>query len=390
MSDKGIKDLTKSIQKFGCAEPIIINLDGTICGGHGRKKVLENLGVTSVDCYVPDAPLSEKEFEELNIRLNKNIAGSFDMEKLTADFNLDDLKEWGFDASELAATTLVEGQTDPDAAPEVPDVAKCKYGDLWILGNHRLLCGSSADHDDVIRLMDADLAQCIFTDPPYGVSIGKKNVLLNSFQKAGRNLTDIVDDDLSPEDLKVKLAPAFIEIKNTVMADDCTLFVCSPQGGDLMMMMMMMVQDFCYKARHVLIWVKNAPTFSLGRLDYDYKHEPILLTWGKKHKRPMGGEHKTSVWEIDKPRANKSHPTMKPVELYVNAYLNNSDEGDVVYDAYGGSGTCIIAAEQTKRRGRAIEISPHYCDVIISRWADFTGKDPAREDGIRWSELNAG
>lgn len=390
LSDRGIKDLTRSIQKFGCAEPIIINADGTICGGHGRKRVLQSLGVESVDCYVPDAPMSDKEFEELNIRLNKNIAGSFDMEKLLKDFNLDDLKEWGFDSAELATNEIVEGKTDPDAAPEVPQEAKCNYGDLWILGNHRLLCGSSAGHDDVIRVMGSDLATCVFTDPPYGVSIGKKNVMLNSFQKAGMNLTDIVDDDLSPEDLKANIAPAFSEIKNTVMAEDCTVFVCSPQGGGLgMMMMMMMMEESCYQARHVLIWVKNSPTFSMGRLDYDYQHEPILLTWGKKHKRPMLGTHKTSVWNVDKPRANKSHPTMKPVELYVNAYLNNSDEGDVVYDAYGGSGTCIIAAEQTKRRGRVIEISPHYCDVIISRWAEFTDKDPAREDGIRWSELNA-
>jgi len=246
-----------------------------------------------------------------------------------------------------------------------------------------------------VRLIEAETktrfgsGRVIFTDPPYGVSIGKKNVMLNSFQKAGRNLTDIVDDDLSPEELKANIAPAFAEIKNTVMADDCTVFVCSPQGGGLgmMMMMMMMMQESCHQARHVLIWKKNSPTFSMGRLDYDYQHEPILLTWGKKHKRPMLGTHKTSVWEIDKPRENKEHPTMKPVELYVNAYLNNSDENDVVYDGYGGSGTAIIAAEQTRRRARVIEISPHYIDVIIERWQKFTGKEAVHENGTKWNDL---
>jgi DNA modification methylase len=145
------------------------------------------------------------------------------------------------------------------------------------------------------------------------------------------------------------------------------------------MMMMMMMQAAGLKPRHVLIWKKNQPTFSMGRLDYDYAHEPILLTWLKRHKRPMGGAHKTSVWEVDKPRKSEDHPTMKPVELYVNAYLNNSDHGDNVADIYCGSGTAVIAAEQTKRRCFGMEISPAYVDVIVSRWQKFTGKTAVLE-----------
>jgi DNA modification methylase len=388
LTTKGIADLRKSIEKFGCAEPLVINTDNTICGGHGRKKVLTMMGIPEVDCYLPDKELTAKEFKELNVRLNKNIAGTFNMDILSNNFEVSDLNEWGFEDFELGlGADINPGLTDPDECPDAPSEAKTKPGDLWLLGEHRLLCGSGADHDDVIKVMGGDLAQCVFTDPPYGVSIGKKNVMLNSFQKAGKNLTDIVDDDLSPEELKANIAPAFAEIKNTVMADDCTVFVCSPQGGGLgmMMMMMMMMQESCHRARHVLIWKKNSPTFSMGRLDYDYQHEPILLTWGKKHKRPMLGTHKTSVWEIDKPRANKEHPTMKPVELYTNAFLNNSDKGDVVYDGYGGSGTCIIAAEQTGRKARVIELSPHYCDVIINRWQKFTGKEAVHENGTKWN-----
>lgn len=142
--------------------------------------------------------------------------------------------------------------------------------------------------------------------------------------------------------------------------------------------MMMMMQEAGLRVRHVLIWKKNSPTFSMGRLDYDYQHEPILLTWGKRHKRPMRGEHRTSVWEIDRPRASPDHPTTKPVALYANAMLNNSDDGDVAFEPFAGSGTAVIASEQLGRQCRAIEISPQYCDVIVKRWETLTGQKAQR------------
>lgn len=265
-----------------------------------------------------------------------------------------------------------------DEVPEPPVVPITQPGDLWVMGEHRLLCGDSTKADDVGRLMAGAKASIVFTDPPYGVSAGAKNRLLNTFQKAGRCLTDIVDDDLSPEELEQRLLPAFVNCREIAMAEDCTLFVCSPQGGELSMMMMMM-QKAGLKPRHVLIWKKNQPTFSMGRLDYDYQHEPILLTWLKRHKRPMGGTHRTSIWEIDKPRKSAEHPTMKPVELYANAFLNNSDGGDVAYEPYSGSGTAIIAAEQLSRRCYAMEISPLYCDVAVARWEKLTGKTATRQ-----------
>jgi DNA modification methylase len=294
-----------------------------------------------------------------------------------------------FSQEELSKITGVEisiGSTDPDDVPVVAKDSRSKIGDLWSLGNHRVLCGDSSDPDAMARVLGGDMPCCVFTDPPYGVSIGKKNEMLNSFQPSGRNLEGIENDDLAPDELKSILLPIFVNVKNHA-AEDCTFFVCAPQGGELGMMMMMMRESGLIP-RHILIWKKNCATFSMGRLDYDYAHEPILLTWIKKHKRPMLGMHKTSVWEVDKPRACKEHPTMKPVELYVNAYLNNSDQNDVVFDPFGGSGTCIIAAEQCGRRGRVIELSPNYCDVILKRWSDFTGKDPVREDGAKWSETN--
>mgnify|MGYP001577871720 FL=1 len=225
--------------------------------------------------------------------------------------------------------------------------------------------------------MDGTKASCIFTDPPYGVSIAAKNKMLNQANGGRSCELVVVDDDLSPSELKERLLPAFVNIREIAMADDCTLFVCAPQRGELGMMMMMMT-DAGLRPRHVLIWKKNCPTFSMGRLDYDYQHEPILLTWGARHKRPMRGSHKTSIWEVDKPRESKAHTTMKPVELYINAYLNNSDRDDHVFEPYSGSGTAFLAAEQTGRTCHGIEISPAFVDVAISRWETLTAGKATR------------
>ena len=141
-------------------------------------------------------------------------------------------------------------------------------------------------------------------------------------------------------------------------------------------MMMMMMQESCLEVRHILNWIKSAPTFSMGRLDYDYQHEPILFTWGKKHKKIMAGQFKTSLWECDKPRACDFHPTMKPVELYINAILNHTDKGDIVYEPFSGSGTSILACETTGRSCRAVEIDPQYVAVALERWSKMTGQKP--------------
>jgi len=382
--------LTGILGDVGWVQSVIVNkTTGNVVDGHARIEEALKLGDDTPVPFV-EVELSEEEEQKILLTLDP-VAAMATADKANLDALLRDVSTTSEAMQEMLADLAKANGLDygaeiggslEDAEPQIDKGAElaAKWGtargQIWQLGEHRLMCGDSTSAEDVARLMGGEKASFIFTDPPYGVAIGEKNRMLNSFHKAGKNLTDIEDDSLSPDDLKAKLLPAFKNIKHIVMAEDCSVFVTAPQNGDLGLMMMIMMWEAGLPVRHVLIWKKNVPTFSMGRLDYDYQHEPILFTWGKRHKRPMKGAHRTSVWEIDKPRASKEHPTMKPVELVVNALLNNSDAGDVVYDAYGGSGTTLMACEAQGRRGRLIEIAPEYVAVALERWATATGKTP--------------
>ena len=395
-SDRQVDDLALSLKKFGQRKPIV-TWRNMIVAGHGLTMAAQMAGWTSIlTMPIPDdwdeatvlAYLAAD--NELARQADPDLAqlAAITKELEGIDEELAKLAAGGDDALKALMATIEDEKPNGDAEPQIDKAEELRVkwgvepGQIWRLrsrdgkGEHRLICGDSTDAETVKRVMGGGKASIVFTDPPYGVAIGAKNRMLNSFQKAGRNLTDIEDDDMKPEDLKAKLLPAFELIRDVVMADDCTVFLTAPQVGELSMMMMMMMRDAKLPIRHVLIWKKNAPTFSMGRLDYDYQHEPILLTWGKRHKRPMNGTHKTSVWEIDKPRASADHPTMKPPELYMNAYLNNSDVGDIAFEPYDGSGTALIASENTGRYCRAIEISPGYVAVALQRYLDSFGITP--------------
>ena len=387
---EALAGLSRSLAEFGDISGLVWNRrTGHLVCGHQRLRALQdahNGGLTmDGDCVVTPTgerfPVRTVDWDDERERIanvaanNPHIAGLFDQPKL--DGLLADL-----DTSELFRPLRLdllkgfapqEGLTDPDEVPDSPAEPVTNPGDMWACGEHRLLCGNATNAEDVRRLMDGRRAAIVFTDPPYGVGIGAKNRLLNSVHKAGRCLSDIKDDTMTPGELHGKLLAAFKIIPAEVAAEDCTVFVTAPQGGELGMMMMMM-REAGMPVRHVLIWKKNQPTFSLGRLDYDYAHEPILLTWGKRHKRPMRGQHRTSVWEIDRPRASPDHATAKPAALYENAYLNNSNAGDIAADVYLGSGTAILAAERTGRLCCGLEIEPRYVDVAVRRWEQFTGR----------------
>ena len=233
------------------------------------------------------------------------------------------------------------------------------------------------------------------------MAIGDKNKTLGANGFGGGIKENILGDTLPPDELYKVLVQAFSNLRQ-VCAEDCSYYVSSPQGGELSLMMMMMMKAAGLAVRHMLIWVKNAATFSMGRLDYDYRHEPIFYTWTKSHRwygdytntviddsLPIDKMSKAELKEFirvklypqeqstiycDKPNASKLHPTMKPVKLVARFLLNSSQRGDVVADIFGGSGTTLIACEQLGRKCRMMELDPHYCDVIIARWEQFTGR----------------
>lgn len=340
-------------------------------------------------------PLTESERERLTLLLHAGAVGewnwealaNWDPEVLTSVLDPELVESLSRDVEALTAlfSTVQEPQgeeEEPQEAPE-PELDRAEEllerwgvqpGQVWRIpsakgGEHRIICGDSGDPAVVHRLLGGERPTLVFTDPPYGVSIGEKNRLLNEFAEGRRNPTDIKADDLHPDELYARLLPSF-KLVREVMAEDCSAFVTAPQGGDLGLIMLLM-RDAGLPVRHVLIWVKNAPTFSLGRLDYDYQHEPILFTWGKRHKRHRRGPHTTSVWMVDRPTKSPDHPTMKPVALVENAVLNHTDEGDIALDPFLGSGTTIVAAERQGRLGRGVELEPRYVAVVLQRLADM-------------------
>lgn len=380
ISEEAINAVAESIQEFGFKNPILIDKNNVIIAGHTRRLASLKLGLERVPCVVVD-DLTPQQIKALRLADNKtNELAEWDIGELDLELEglLDmDMERFGFDIPDIAESgEATEDDFDEETAKIVPKVQR---GEVWVLGNHRLMCGDTSNADDVQKLMGGAKAVMCFTDPPYGVAIGDKNKVLNSIQKAGRCTENIENDTLSQEELKVLLTKAMSNIKNSC-TEDAVYFVTAPQGGGLGEMMMMMMKDAGLEVKHNLIWKKNSATFSLGRLDYDYQHEPIFYTWGKKHHNYRRSGNHTTIWEYDKPRKCDLHPTMKPVELVGATILDGSQEGEIVIDGFGGSGTTIVACEQLNRRGFLMELDPHYCDVIIARWENLTGEKAKKED----------
>lgn len=377
VNDGAVDAVAASIREFGFQQPIVVDAGGVIIAGHTRYKAALRLGLTEVPVVVADT-LTPDQVKAYRLADNKTgELATWDFaaldEELAGITELD-MTMFGFEPlKETEAVTVREDDFDV----EPPKEPRSRPGDIYRLGDHRLMCGDSAKKEDWEKLMGDDRADMVFTDPPYGVAIGDKNKALNKLNKNKRVLDNIANDTLGEEELYDLLKSAFGNVK-AMCKSDAVYYVTSPQGGSLGMMMMMM-RDAGLPVRHILIWVKSSATFSMGRLDYDYKHEPIFYTWGEKHHNYREGENRTTIWEYDKPRKCDVHPTMKPVKLVANAIMDGSQKGDIVLDAFGGSGTTLIAAEQLGRRARLMEIDPHYVDVIISRWEAETGQKAVKE-----------
>lgn len=379
--DKLARSLKETPELFE-ARPIIAFPYGgkyVILGGNMRYEASRVNKAESVPVVIMPEDTSTDKLKEIVLKDNGTF-GAWDWDMLANEWDDQPLSDWGVPAWDNGARGNEQIEANEDDFDEETDEigTKCNPGDIWVLGEHRLICGDSSAPETLRKLMEGDVADMVFTDPPYGVAIGDKNKELNTVQPSGRCTKNIENDTISGDDLYAILRKAMENVRENC-ADDACYFVCSPPGGDFALMLMMM-QDAGLKVRHIIVWNKSSATFSLGRLDYDYKHEPIMYTWTKSHHNYRGGAFRTSVWDIDKPRKCDLHPTMKPVELVANCILDGTKKGDIVLDAFGGSGTTIIASEQLGRKCRMVEMDPHYCDVIIARWEKMTGKTAIKQD----------
>jgi len=362
IKDEAFKRLCASLKEdrdYFEARPILVNKDMVIFAGNQRYRAAVEIGMQSVPVIVMDNP----ELEAKRMLRDNISAGEWDMDILANDFDAEFLREVGFSADELGELGQNEALLDEgklDEVPDKPETAITKPGDIWTLGDHRLLCGDSTSEADVARLMDGGKADMIFTDPPYGIAyVGKTK----------KRLT-IQNDAMSDADFSAFLGKAFGAMRK-VCDGGAPYYVCHADGKTMLFRQALL--DSGFEVKQSVIWAKQS--FVLGRQDYQWQHEPILYGWaaGASHKW-YGGRAETTVWEIDRPTRSEEHPTMKPVELCARAIRNSSRKGDTVLDLFGGSGSTLIACEHTGRKACLCEIDPLYCDVIVKRWEQATGK----------------
>lgn len=396
--DPEYEKLKRSIQEFGYVEPVIWNKrTGNVVGGHQRLKVLKDLGHTEVDCVVVD--LDENKEKALNIALNK-ISGEWDTDLLAnllrdLDGQGYDITFTGFDMAEAqelfgsgSMENVQEDNFDAESAAEEITEPKTKFGDLWLLGRHRLLCGNSTDEADVARVLDGKPADIMVTDPPYNVDYGST---LNG------NDRNIANDNLSDDEFYQFLL-AFYKAAGANLKKGASVYVFHSTKETVNFINAMVSAGLKYA--QTLVWYKNH--FTLGRQDYQWIHEPILYGWkeGAGHyfiddrtlptifedfrQNPTKYtkaelldllnkilDIPTTVVKDKKPARSVEHPTMKPITLCAKLIYNSSHENDTVLEPFGGSGSTLIAAEQLNRRCCAIELEPKYCDVIVKRYKEL-------------------
>lgn len=377
ISDSQFTHLKKSLSSFQCVEPIVVNVNpdrmNVIVGGHQRVKVAKSLQWTEFPCVEVNLPL-EKE-KELNIRLNKS-GGQFDFELLDQHFEMDDLIDYGFELDEFDIDVEEVGEAEgEDDVPEAPEEPVTKLGDVWILGNHRIMCGDSTVIMDVDKLMDGNKADMVFTDPPYGMSYGggragkigsndgtvKKHGVILGDELRGNGLIEMIADSISASKINAKAGAAF--------------YVCFPWRTYSEFEAALISIDL--KPAACIVWDKKS--IGLGNANYRPQHEFIFyIKGGAWH----GDKSQADVWQMSRGATGKYvHPTQKPVELIEKALENSSKAGDYVHDCFGGSGSTLIACEKMKRKAFLMELDPKYCDVIVKRWEEFTGNKAKLEEG---------
>lgn len=419
--DSEYQKIKRSIEEFGYVDPIIINEDGTIIGGHQRCTVLKDLGYEEADVVV--VSLDKQREKALNIALNK-ITGEWDelkLKDLLLDLDLGDydISLTGFeqeDLAELVDNLAVEPEAmddDFDGEAVLEDIVepKTKLGDVWKLGRHRLMCGDSTSQEDVATLMKGEMADLIITDPPYNVNYGDKAEMLDTYlQKGHRNNSRIKNDNMDNESFYSFMLQIY-QSAYEFMREGAAIYVFHAESTGHIFRQAFL--DAGLKLAQCLIWEKNA--FVLGRQDYQWRHEPCLYGWkeGAAHYfindrtqdtvileddvdfeamkkadliaylQDMHRKYKdqTSVIYENKPTRNDIHPTMKPVTLIGRLMSNSSKSGWNVLDLFGGSGSTLMAAEQLGRTAFLMELDEKFCDVIVKRWEEYTGQSAIRISG---------
>lgn len=363
-----IAQIAGSIKEFGFNNPVLIDKDNGIIAGHGRVMAARKLGLTEVPTILLDH-LNETQRKAYILADNRiAINSTWDNEMLSLE--LMDIKDdvslamLGFNVDELNAllnpTELTEGLTDEDAVPDVPEEPKTKLGDIYQLGNHRLMCGDSTSIDAVEKLMDGQLADQLVTDPPYNIA----------YEGGSKKREQIKNDEMADSEFRQFLKDVYIAA-DAVMKPGAVFYIWHADTESYNFRGA--AKDMGWKIRQTLIWNKDNSAF--GRSDYHWKHEPCLYGWKEGAAHLWATDRKqTTVIACKRPSKSDLHPTMKPVELMEYQILNNTKGSDLVLDLFGGSGSTMIAAEKIGRYARLMELDPKYCDVIIKRWEDFTGK----------------
>ena len=384
-SDAQVAQIAASIAEFGFTNPILAGSDGVIVAGHGRLAAAQKLGIATVPVVVLDhlTPTQRRALVIADNRIAENAGWDEAMLQVElADLQGDDfdLSLTGFDADALAdllagEETTSDGQTDEDSVPDA-DTSITRPGDVWICGNHRVICGDSTDASTYDALMAGEIADMVFTDPPYNVDYA--NTAKDKMRGTDR---PILNDNLGAgfhDFLLAALTPTLAHCRGGIYVAmssselDVLQSAFRTAGG---------------KWSTFIIWAKH--TFTLGHADYQRQFEPILYGWPSDGTRHWcGARDQGDVWNIKKPHKNDLHPTMKPVELVERAVRNSSRPGDIVLDSFGGSGTTMIASEKSDRKARLIELDPKYVDVIVRRWQDYAGAQATRQsDGVAFDAL---
>lgn len=372
--DSEYEKIKRSIQEFGYVEPVIVNQndckDGKylIVGGHQRTKVLKDLGYDEIDCVVIDVDKNKE--KALNIALNK-ITGEWDFDQLAVlldELKVEefDLELTGFDFSEAEQLldSLKDGNEqveDDDFEVVVPENPISQKGDIWLIGKHRLICGDSTDKVTIEKLMDGKKANLIVTDPPYNVDYTGKT----------KEALKIENDKMDNNEFYQFLLDSYTRMYE-VADDGASIYVFHADSEGLNFRKALI--DAGFKLAQCCIWAKQVMV--MGRQDYHWMHEPVLYGWKPTAAHYWNSDRKqTTLWHFDRPFRNEHHPTMKPIPLIVYPIKNSSKIGDLVFDPFGGSGSTLIACQETDRICYTIELDEKYADVIVNRYIDYVGSN---------------